>query len=276
VEWALSAVKESASVTAEKALELNVIDFLARDLDGFLKAADGRVVQTAAGQVTLSTASATQLESPMSSRQKFLSFLSDPNLVYILFAIGMMCLYLELSSPGAIVPAIVGGVSLLLALTGLTVLPYDATGLIFMVLAGVCFVAEAYITSFGLLALGGAASLVIGALLLFETPPELKDLKGLQVGVAPHVYGTTALIALLVAAAIGYLVTRAQLRKSVTGQEGLIGLEGVALTALGPQGGRILLRGEYWNARCAVPLPVGARVTVEKVNGLTVDVSPTG
>lgn len=268
-EWAMSAVKDSASVTADKALELKVIDLIAKDVPSLLTAVEGRTVETAAGRVTLRLQNAEQLPVPMTLRQRLLAFLSDPNLVYILFALGMMGLYLEFNHPGLIIPAVLGGICLILALTGLSVLPYNATGLIFMVLAVACFVAETYVSSFGLLALGGAASMVLGAILLFETPPEVEGLPGLAVAVSPTVYGTVALTSLAIVLPVAYLVARAQRRKPVSGREGLLSLQGKTLTPVNQSSGRIFVHGEYWEARSEQPIPVGAQVSLVKLDGLT-------
>jgi membrane-bound serine protease (ClpP class) len=274
VQWALSAVKDSVSVTAEKALELDVIDLLASDVDTLLREVDGRVVETAAGPVTLRTAGAERIEVAMTVRQRLIAFLSDPNLVYILFVVGMLGIYLELSHPGAIVPAVVGGVSLLLALTGLSVLPYNATGLIFLVLAGVCFVAEAYVTSFGLLALGGAVSLVLGAILLFDSGVGPEGLEAFEVAVSPWVYGSVAALALAFVIPIAWLVARAQTRRPVSGREGLIGATGRAVLAVDARAGRVFVHGEYWEARSSLPIDPGEDVVVTGLQGLTLEVGP--
>lgn len=273
-EWALSAVKDSASVTADKALELNVIDLIARDVSSLLEAVEGRTVETATGPVTLRLKNAEQLPVPMSLRQRLLAFLSDPNLVYILMALGMMGLYLEFNHPGLIIPAVLGGICLILALTGLSVLPYNATGLIFFVLAIACFVAETYVSSFGLLALGGAASLVMGAILLFETPPDVEGLPGLAVAVSPSVYGTVALTSLAIALPVAYLVARAQRRKPVSGREGLLAQKGKTLTPVHQTSGRIFAHGEYWEARSEQLIPEGVQVSLVKLEGLTLWVKP--
>ncbi|MFM7202414.1 MAG: NfeD family protein [Myxococcota bacterium] len=273
-EWALSAVKDSASVTADKALELKVIDLIARDVPSLLEAVDGRTVETVSGPVTLRLKNAEQLPVPMSLRQRLLAFLSDPNLVYILMALGMMGLYLEFNHPGLIIPAVLGGICLILALTGLSVLPYNATGLIFFVLAIACFVAETYVSSFGLLALGGAASLVMGAILLFESPPDVEGLPGLEVAVSPSVYGTVALTSIAIALPVAYLVARVQRRKPVSGREGLLAQTGKTLTPIDRSSGRIFAHGEYWEARSEQLIPEGVQVSLVKLEGLTLWVKP--
>ncbi len=276
VEWALASVKDSVAVTAERALELNVIDLVVRDVDALLVAVDGRVVETAVGPVTLHTRDVERIVVPMTLRQRFMSFLSDPNLVYILFVIGMLGIYLEMSHPGSIAPAVIGGVSLILALTGLSVLPYNAAGILFLVIAGVCFVAEAYVTSFGLLALAGTASLVVGALLLFETPPDLEGLPGLVDGISPWVYGSVAALSLAVVLPVAYLVARAQASHPMSGAEGLLGEIGRALTDIDEHGGRAFVHGENWEARSRSPIASGESVVVTAVGGLSLEVVSKG
>lgn len=273
-EWALTAVKDSASITAEKAKELNVIDLLVKDVPSLLTAVEGKRVETSTGPKILRLENAEQVRVPMTLRQRFLAFLSDPNLVYILFAIGMLGLYLEFNHPGLIFPAVIGGVSLLLALTGLSILPYNATGLLFLLIAGACFVAETYVASFGILALGGAVSLVIAAILLFESPPAIENLPGLQMGVSPVVYGTIALTSLLVVLPIAYLVARAQRRPNAGGREAMVGAVGVVIVPVDAKSGRVFVHGEYWNAVSKTPIAKDTSVKVLSIQGLCLEVTP--
>jgi len=274
-EWARAAVKHSAAVTSEKALELNVIDFLAPNLESMFEQLDGRVVQTAAGRVRLTTQDVDLIELEMSIRQTFLAFIGDPNLVYILFVIGMLGVYLEVNHPGLIFPAAIGGVCLLLAATGLSILPYNATGLVFMLIAGVCFVAETYVASFGLLTLGGAGCLVVGAILLFDNPPELENLSGLQMGISPWVYSSTALLSVAIVLPVAYVVARAQLKKPLGGSEGLVGEIGEALTEISTGDGRVFVHGENWSARSETHIEPGTAVVVDRVDGLMLHISRT-
>lgn len=276
VEWALSAVKDSVSITADKAQALNVIDFLAKDLDAVLAGASGREVETSQGRVLLDLSKAQRVEVEMSLRQQVLTFLSDPNLVYILFVVGMLGLYLEFNHPGMIVPGVAGAVSLLLALTGLSVLPYSVSGILFLLVGGACFIAETYVTSMGLLSVAGAAALVLGAILLFEAPSGAEDLPGLAIAVSPTVYGTVALASLLVVLPVALLVARAQLRPSLSGRDALIGLEGEALTDVDTQHGKVFVRGEYWDAHATACIARGTPVRVTAVNGLLLQVIPIG
>lgn len=275
-EWARSAVKDSVSVTAEKALELKVIDLLAKDVASLLKDVEGRKVQTAAGPWILRLENAEQVPVRMTLRQQFLAFLSDPNLVYILMALGMLGLYLEFNHPGLLLPGAMGVIFLLLGLTGLSVLPYSATGLLFLALALGCFVAEIYVTSFGLLTIGGGLCLAIAGVLLFESPPELEGLPGLQVAVSPWVYGSIAIASVLVVLPIAYLVARAQLKPKATGKEAMLGMTGRALTDVSGVDGRVFVRGEYWEARSSAPIPAGAEIKVISVEGLRLQVQLSG
>ncbi len=274
VEWALSAVRDSVSITSDVAVELDVVDMLATTVEDFLEAVDGRTVETSAGEWVLRTRGAVRQEVGMSLRQRTLAFLGNPNLVYVLFVLGMLGIYMEMSHPGAIFPAIVGGVSIILALTGLSVLPYNASGLIFLILAGVCFVAEVYVSSFGLLSVAGAGSLVLGAILLFDGPEDLGEFDSLQVVVSPSVYITVAVLSLVFVLPIAYLVARTHLRKPVSGREGLMSVVGKAIEDIDTESGRVFLHGEYWEARSGEPIAAGSLVVVENVNGLILNVRP--
>ncbi|MBI5524627.1 MAG: nodulation protein NfeD [Desulfarculus sp.] len=255
-------VTQSKSLEAAEALSAGLIDLMAADLASLLGQLQGVKVKTAAGERAVSGQGRAIVFQEPSWREKLLSALANPNLAYILLMIGLAGLYFELSTPGAVLPGVVGGLSLLLALFALSALPVSYAGLALIGLAVVLFVAEIKVISHGLLSLGGALALVLGSLMLFDGPG---DLAGLSLMVLlPTV---TAVVAFF--AGVAYVAGRAQTRRSVTGQEGLLGQRGVMLDP-----GRARLLGEIWRVRAATPLNPGQEVVVNKVEGLTLWVEP--
>ncbi len=202
-----------------------------------------------------------------SRREGFISALADPNLAFIILVLGALGVYVEFSSPGLIVPGVAGGILLLLGLSALAVLPINWLGVALLALAVALFILEAYIVSHGVLAAGGTVSMVLGALLLVEGPPEMRIRLGTAVGVALP-------FALITAFLLG-LVIRARRRKVVTGSAGMVGEIGKAYTDLDPEG-RVFIHGEYWDAVADGKVPAGTRVRVVEVNGLRLKVEPTG
>ena len=263
VEWAELAVTESASATAEEALELNIIDFTAQGLDSLIQQLDGMEVVLDNGLVvTLHTEGANIHQVGMSGVERFLSTISDPNIAYILFTIGMLGLIVELSNPGLIFPGVLGGISLLIGLYSLGTLGANWAGVALMVLAFALFIAEAFITSHGILAVGGVASLTFGSLLLFTASPALHISGGLIAGVVSVV---TICVILVV-----WAVVRAHRRRATTGYDGLLGKAAIAQTQLDPSG-TIFIEGERWKATAeGGRVEPGEEVIVTRVEGLKV------
>ncbi|MBI4797358.1 MAG: nodulation protein NfeD [Desulfarculus sp.] len=262
LELAEQMVTQSKSLEANEALSAGLIDLMASDLASLLGQLEGVTVATAAGQRVISGQGRAIVFQEPSWREKLLSALANPNLAYILLMIGLAGLYFELSTPGAVLPGVVGGLSLLLALFALSALPVSYAGLALIGLAVVLFVAEIKVISHGLLSLGGAAALVLGSLMLFDGPGDLAGVSLLVL--LPTV---TAVIAFF--AGVAYVAGRAQTRRSVTGQEGLIGQPGVMLS---PDKARVL--GEIWRVKAAGSLEAGQEVVVGRVEGLTLWVEP--
>jgi membrane-bound serine protease (ClpP class) len=200
-------------------------------------------------------------------RSRLLSTLANPNLAYILLMIGLAGLYFELSHPGAIFPGVVGGISLLLAFFAMSTLPVSYAGLGLILLAVALFIAEIKVLSHGLLSLGGAAALVLGSLMLFTG--EGGEGGGLA-QVSLMVLAPTLLAVIGFFAGVAFLAGRAQLGRTATGSEGLVGMKAVAT---GPD--KVMLQGELWRAVAAAPLAPGQEVVVTRVEGLTVWVEPT-
>ncbi len=263
------AVLESKAFTEEEARAAAppLVDLTASSADDLLKQLDGRTVTRFDGRTTtLRTSNARVATIEMTLRQRVLSAIAHPNIAYILLSLGTLGLTIELWSPGAIVPGVVGGLSLLLAFFALQVLPINYVGLLLMVFGLILFALEIKITSYGLLAVAGIVSMVFGSLMLIDSPaPEMQVNVGLVISV---VLGFTAIAAFLVRLALA-----AQKIAPVTGAEGLLGDLGEALTPIGPGApGRVRTHGEIWNATAGEPIASGARVVVTNVNGLTLTV----
>jgi membrane-bound serine protease (ClpP class) len=260
-EWVEKAVRKSESITAEEALKLNVIDFIAPDVEKLLVAIDQKEVTLAKGQKKISTKNAVINNKKMGTRQGILAVISDPNISYILLLIGLAGLYFELSTPGAILPGVIGGISLLLAFFGLSTLPVNYTGILMIIFGVILFIAEIKVMSHGMLTVGGIISLIMGSLLLFDTTePALRV--SLQVLVPAIVVASGFFIVVI------WLAVKAQMRKHFTGAESMIGSEAEVVSDIIDEG-KVFLNGEYWKATSKEPVKKGAKVRVVKVEGLS-------
>jgi membrane-bound serine protease (ClpP class) len=259
------AVVESRSFTADEALQAKLVDLVTPSLESLLAAIDGRSVsKVAGGALTLRTAGAVVRELRMTPFQRLLSALAHPNIAYILMTLGFLGLYFELAHPGAILPGVVGGICLVLALFALSVLPVNYAGVALVALALVFFIAEIKVPSYGLLTVGGVVALVLGGLMLFKTPdPALR--------VSADLLAWMAVAALAAAGGIAFLAVRAQRGRVRTGSEGLVGERGAARSALDPEG-KVFVHGELWHAVADEPVPAGAKVEVVEVDGMTLKV----
>jgi len=263
VAWAESAVEEAKAATAEEALEMGVIDFVAYDLDDLLAQMDGFEVEVNQRDVILSTAGAVIQEQPMSFVEQFLHIVTNPTIAFILLTLGINALLFELSSPGGYVAGIVGAICLLLAFYALGVLPVNYTGLILIALAFVLFAVDIKAPTHGVLTVGGIVALIAGALILFNSPLYRVSL-GAIVAVA-------AVTGLFFAFAVGKAVL-AQKKTVVTGREGLIGKVGEVRTLLDREG-TVFLQGELWDAEAMdEAVPRGESVEVVAVSGFRLQV----
>jgi membrane-bound serine protease (ClpP class) len=261
-EWAEDAVRKSVNITEKEAIEKGVIDFIARDLYHLLSQLDGKDVRLGEREVVLHTANAETRRSPMSWRYKILDKISDPNIAYLLMLAGIMGIFFELQNPGAIFPGVIGAISLILAFFALQVLPINAAGVLLILLAIVFFILEINIPSFGLLTMGGVASMILGSLMLFRSP-ELKVSLSI---IIPAVLFTAAFFVF----AVG-LGLRAQMKKASTGQKGIVGEKGVALGTLHPEG-QVSVHGEVWKAVSSEKIKKGEKIEVIDVEGLVLKV----
>jgi membrane-bound serine protease (ClpP class) len=269
--WAEQAVRESVSITAHEALEQNVIDLVATDLDDLLRQLDGRQVMTTAGEVTLKTADAQTVQAPMTLPEQILHTIADPNIAYMLFTIGMVGLIAELYNPGTLFPGITGTISLLLGFVAFGTLPVNWAGVILLIVAIGLFVAELYTEGTGVLAVGGLIAFVLGSLMLYTpitpTSPAM-----------PEVYVSPWLIVVMVVGIVGtfaiFIRAIAQTRRApiVTGIHALIGRVGRSTSVLAPAG-TVKLDGEVWSAVAVVGVvPAGEEVDVVGVEGVTLRV----
>jgi membrane-bound serine protease (ClpP class) len=273
VEWAVKAVRESVSITADEAAKIKVVDLVAKDLGDIVRWASGKTVEVAGVPTKLALDAVLDADGQprvhdyeMRLAQRVLNVLADPNVAYLLLMAGLVGLYVELTHPGFGLPGVAGAICLLLALTALQVLPVNYGALALLLLGAVLLVAEAFVPAFGVLAIGGLVALVLGSLFLF-------DAEGGGVGVARSlvlsVAGSVGVAMLLVSV----LVVRTQFRKPTTGSEAMVGLRGEVRQRVAPQG-MVFVAGEYWTARSDVPIEPGTPVEVTAIEGLVLHVRP--
>ncbi len=262
-----TAVRQSKSFTEREALDQHLIDLVAPSEQELLTALDGRQVTRFNGTTeTLHTAGATIEVYRKSLRQKIISAIADPNIALVLLFIGAMLIFVEFSTPGLIAPGVFGAIFALLGLSAISVLPINWLGAALLVLGLVLFVLEANYASHGVLGVGGAVAMLLGAMTLVNSPlPEMR------------IHWATAISLVLPFSAIMVflltLVVRARKNKVETGGEGMIGETGSALTALEPEG-KVFVHGEYWNAVALRPVAAGARVRVTAIDRLKLTVEP--
>ncbi|HEV3330096.1 MAG TPA: nodulation protein NfeD [Bryobacteraceae bacterium] len=262
-----SAVRESKSFTEKEALDQHLIDLIEPNEEELLAALDGREITRFNGsRQTLHTRGATIEVYQRSLRQKIIAAIADPNIALILLVIGALGIYAEFSSPGLIAPGVAGVILVLLGLSALSVLPINWLGAALLLLSLTFFVLEAKFTSHGVLALGGAVSMVLGAVMLVNGPiPEMRIHWGTAIGLALPFSAITVLLLTL--------AMRARRNKVETGPEGMIGTIGSAVTELAPAG-KIFVRGEYWDAVAVQPVTSGAPVRVTAIDNLKLTVEP--
>jgi membrane-bound serine protease (ClpP class) len=262
VEWAAQAVRESVAVTAEEALEINVIDLVAANRASLLEQLQGREVAMDDGPIRLNVEGARIEEIVMSPVTRVMHVIADPAIAGLLFMAGLLGLYIEFNQPGTFIPGAIGAVCLVLALIAMQVLPFSWVGVL-LILAGMAlFVAEVFITSYGVLFAAGIACLLLGGSMIFDRP----DVSDLTIPfwpvLVPAVSGM-AIFAGIVVIALG----RSTRLEQQSGTSEMQGMQGTASTALDPTG-TVYLRGEYWRALADAPVAEGAPVVVVAVEGL--------
>ena len=261
VQWAEKAVRESASITEQEAIEIGIIEFIANDVEELIEIIDGVRVTTASETRTLKTKGAEIIPVKMTFKDLFLHSLTNPNIAYILLFLGIYGILGEFSNPGSFFPGIVGGISLILAFVALQSIPINYGGLLLIIFGVVLFVIEVYTPTFGLLTAGGVTSLILGSFMLSKsTAPFLRISLGLIISIS---LATAAFFVFALSKGI-----KIQWKKPVTGREGLLGKVGIAKTDLAPEG-TIFIHGERWQA-CAEDETIkeGEEVEVLEVKGL--------
>lgn len=268
VDLAESAVLESRSFSADEALEKGLVDAVVPSVPSLLAALDGTVLRKDGREErTLQTASAEIVDRPMPAAQSFLAVVSRPEIAAVLMFVGMLGLYVELNHPGGIFPGVMGAISLILGFYALSILPINYAGFALLLLGVGLFIAETQVPSFGLLSIGGAVSLVLGAVMLFdEFASEETSFDLLGVKIAAGV--TAAAMSLLSLQSL-----RMRRLRVTTGEQGLLGEVGTARSALAPAG-RVFVHGELWNAVSERPVAAAAPVRVVGLQGLTLQVEP--
>jgi membrane-bound serine protease (ClpP class) len=263
VEWAKSSVKESASISAEKALQLKVIDLIAKDVPDLLAQLDGREV----GGHKLQTKGAEVIEIGMSIREKVFQRLWRPEVMFILMLIAIYGIIGELSNPGAILPGVVGAIALILALYMAAILPVSLSGVTLIVLAIGLFIVDIYAPTHGVLTVGGIVSFFLGALMLFDRADPAFRLS------LSIIISATVVTALFFIAIVGAGL-RAQLLPVRAGRETMLGKVTPALARIDATGGKVFIEGEYWNAVSEIVVEKGQPVEVLGFDGLTLKVKP--
>jgi membrane-bound serine protease (ClpP class) len=257
-------VRDSISLSADKALEGRVIDLIARDRSDLLRQLEGRHIVRAGKDRVLHLAGARVAPVEMRGIERILNIISNPNVAYLLMILGILGLFFELSNPGVILPGVIGGISLILAFFAFQVLPVNYAGVLLILLALILFIAEIKVVSHGVLTVGGVIALILGSMLLFDSPE-------------PYLRVSWSVIAVTAATVTGFFVfavtkaLRAHHQRPTTGREGLIGKKGVADSRIAPEG-KVFVNGEYWDAWSEEPIAAGEKVVVEAVEGMRIKV----
>ena len=268
VELAIAAVRESASYTAEEALRTGLVDLMADDLDDLIEQVSGKEIRRFDGTtVVLDLAEPIIFDIEPTFADRLFSVLANPNVVYLLMALGALGLYVEITHPGGILPGVIGVVFLVVGLYSISVLPVSWAGVALIFVALMLFILEVKVSSYGLLTVGGLISFVLGSLMLFDAPiPDMAVSLGVVLPTAIVIAGVTAFLL--------NRVMRAHRLRPMTGQEGMVGEIGTALSDIDPTG-KVLVHGEYWDARSASgAIASGARVRVVAVGSRLIDVEP--
>ena len=265
-EWAEQAVRVGASLSAEEALAQNVIDAIALDIDDLLVKLDGRKIMIRDAELTLDTDDWTIETVEPDWRSQLLAVLTNPNVAYILMLLGIYGLIFELYNPGALIPGIVGAISLVLALYAFHVLPVNYAGVVLILIGVALIVTELFLPSFGVIGIGGVAAFIIGSIILMET-----DVEGYAVSM--HLVITVAVVAAALFSATVLLAVRQRKRPIVSGREEMIGAMAEALESFS-ESGQVRAHGEIWSARASQPVALGQSLRIRNVDGLTLEVEP--
>ncbi len=252
--WAERAVRDGVSITASEAVDSNIVDFMAENLGELLEKADGRVVKMVDGDDTLHTKDATTERVDKTFSEAILDVITSPNIVFILFSLGTLGLAIELYNPGAILPGIVGGICIIVALLGMQALPLNYAGLALIILAIILFLLEIKVTSYGMLTIGGIIALILGGLMLIDSPePTLQVSKSIIITVS-------LCVAAFLVFAVGFVV-KSRRKQVETGFEGLVGQIGKVKETIDGDG-MVFVAGALWHAMAEEKIQVGEKVRV--------------
>ena len=263
-EWAEKAVREAASLDSENALSLNVIDFIASDLQQLVELINGRIITINGVSQEVQLSDVAFVEREQDWRFSLLSVITNPNVAYILMLIGIYGLLLEFYNPGVGLPGVLGGICLLLAMYSLQMLPVSYAGLALILLGIALMVAEAFSPSFGIFGLGGVAAFTLGSIMLMDT-----EVPGYQIAL-PLIIGISLFSVAFIVVTISMLV-RVRNKPVTTGMEAVVGETGKVVSGF-PGAGRVLVEGEIWQAKCVNELKAGQSIRVTKLTGLSLDV----
>jgi membrane-bound serine protease (ClpP class) len=264
-EWAEQAVRQSASVDAERAHAIGVCEILADDVSDLITQLNGRIVEVNGEEHTLQTEGHTQKQVSMTLKERLLLLLTNPNIAYIFLLLGIYGLFFELQNPGMIFPGVVGAICIILGFYALHLLPVNYAGVALIFLSAILFVLEIYTTSNGLLTIGGIVALIFGSIILFES-----DVPFLRLSWEVIMFAVVIIAAFFIF--LAFLGVRAQFGKRQTGQEGIVGETGVAKTKIDQSGGTVFIHGEFWNAVSDTAIKKDAQVRVVSVDSMTLKV----
>jgi membrane-bound serine protease (ClpP class) len=266
IELSEKAVREGESYTAEECLKNNLAEYIVENIEDLVRQLEGKEIRMVNDKtVVLKLKGEKIISIDMSTRQKFLKTITNPNLAYFLLIFGLIGLYLEFTHPGIIIPGVLGGISLLLAFMAFQVLPINYVGLLLIILSVGFFIAEIKIQGFGAFGVGGIISFILGSIMLINAPiPEMRPAMSMII-----TFGICFGIVFMV---LTFKVIQAMKRKSETGREGLTGEAGTARTEITPSSGKVFVHGEWWNAISDETIPAGSRVIVESIDGPTLKV----
>jgi membrane-bound serine protease (ClpP class) len=265
-ELAEQTIRDAKAFTEKEALDNKLIDLIAPDEQQLFKQLDGREITRWDGhKQVLHLAGATVTDATLTLRERLIAAIADPNIGFILLVLGALGIYVEFSNPGLIFPGVAGAILALLGLSALSILPINWVGVALLLLAVALFVLEAKYTSHGVLGIGGTLSMILGAVLLINGPPEVRIHYSTAISVAvPFALITMFLVS---------IVIQARKNKVLTGVTGMIGEVGIASTPLAPEG-QVLVRGEYWDAVADANISLGTKIRVKAVESLKLRVEP--
>ena len=264
--WAISAVRQSVSITADRAKEIGVVDILAENLDELLEKINGKKIKLADGEKIINTKDVTINAIEMNLKQKIIHLLGDPNVLYILMMIAALGIYFELAHPGAVVPGVLGAISLILAFISAQTLPINYGGILLILFGIALLIAEIFVTSFGILGIGGIVSFVLGSIFLIDTDLTTKGVSWYVI--IPSVIAVSSFLLI-----VSFLIFRSQKGRAQMGAMSLVGDVGRVIISISPSNpGKISIRGEVWSAYSDEEIDVGGDVIIRSIEGLTLKV----